>query len=459
MASKKLFVAVPVYGSLEPNFTLCLIRLITEKPCNLGLSIKNGDSLVPRARNALVAQFLASDCTDLLFIDSDLIFTPQHVARIISHDKDVVGGFYIKKMQGIPQFVCNTFENCEPPDADGLQKVKYMGTGFLKISRKAFETIIAKFGEKLWYHPDETPPETKEHDLFTTGVYQFPDGTRRYLSEDWFFCQRWLDCGGDVWADSQICARHVGPAVYPLVTQEPYIFGPKPDMAGGARIDASPSPAHLSVPAGFVIPPELSMPCGDKQSEAADILGGCYDVPGLKEEPQTVLDAGAHVGLFTFWAKNRWANCEVTAYEPEPQNFHVLDHNLRALSGVKLVHSALSNHNKSLKLRKGRNSLTHSLTAAGPEFTAPCTDASALAPYDFIKVDTEGSEFAILSHLDLSKTKAVVCESHNGEETELTKLLDSKGFNLLSDEPTIHGCRLLKFARPEALNVEVLSAV
>lgn len=456
MASKKLFVAVPVYGALEPNFTLCIIHLVTQRPCELGLDFKIGDSLVSRARNALVAKFLASDCTDLLFIDSDLIFSVEHIKRMISHEEDVVGGFYLKKKQGNPEFVCNTFPDLQPPNERGLQKVKYMGTGFLKISRRAFETMIAKFGDDLWYHPDETPPETREYDFFTVGVYRYPDGTRRYLSEDWYFCQRWLDCGGEVWADTHICCKHVGPTTFPLQTQEPHIFGPKPDTAGGAAVDATALPA-ISLPAGFVVPPEMALSSKERGPESHEILNGCYDIPGLREPPKTALDAGAHVGLFTHWAKKKWPDCKVTAYEPEAQNFQWLYHNVHSLPGVQLIQSALSNHNNELKLHKGRNSLTHSVRGEGAEFTVPCKDAATIGRFDFVKVDTEGSEGAILAAMDLSQTKAVVVETHPGGMGDqiIDNLLGPDGFKLVSSEPTIHGCRLLKFAKPEALKETV----
>jgi FkbM family methyltransferase len=447
MASKKLFIAVPVYGALEPNFTLSLFRLVMDKPCDMGLDLKIGDSLVSRARNAQVAKFLKSDCTDMLFIDSDLIFTPDHVKRILGHDEPLVGGFYVKKKEGNPEFVVNTFEKLDPPRADGLQKVKYVGTGFMKISRIVFEKMIEKYKDEIAYHPDEQPPDAVEYDFFSVGRYKFPDGTTRYLSEDWFFCQRWLDLGGEVWADAAICCKHVGPACYPLKTQEAQIFGPRPDTAGDAAVDAT------VLPAGFFVPPELSLPKpSDGISEMKDILDGCYDIPGLKEPPRTVLDAGAHVGLFTYWAKKKWPNAQVTAFEPESQNLQWLCHNLHNMQGVTIVHSALSDHNNELVLRKGHNSLTHSIIGEGVQFTVPCKDASTIGSFDIVKVDTEGSETSILSKLDVSKTMGIVVETHSDfDACEVRVIGERRGFKLVSDAETIKGCRLLKFARPSAL--------
>jgi FkbM family methyltransferase len=447
MASKKLFIAIPVYGALEPNFTLSLFKLVMDRPCDLGLDFKIGDSLIPRARNSQVAKFLKSDCTDLLFIDSDLIFTPDDVKRILSHDEPLVGGFYVKKKEGNPEFVVNTFPKLDPPTAKGLQKVKYVGTGFMKISRIVFEKMIEKYGNEISFHPDEQPPDAVEYDFFSVGRYKFPDGTSRYLSEDWFFCQRWLDLGGEVWADAAVCCKHVGPACYPLQTQLSQIFGPRPDTAGGAAVDAT------VLPAGFFVPPESSLTRAvDGGSEVNDILLGCYDVPGLKEPPKSVLDVGANIGLFSYWAKKKWPESRITAYEPEEQNFQWLTHNVHNLSGVNLVRSALSDHNKELHLKRGHNSLTHSVEGDGKIFSVPCQDAKKLPQYDLVKVDTEGCETKILHSLDLSNTKAVVCETHSAMDYDWIRFdMGRKGFLMSSDKPTVSGCRLLKFVRPDAV--------
>ena len=56
------------------------------------------------------------------------------------------------------------------------------------------------------------------------GVYEYQDGHRRYLSEDWYFCQRWLDLGGDVLVDTRIILQHIGTAIFPLQTQRAELF-------------------------------------------------------------------------------------------------------------------------------------------------------------------------------------------------------------------------------------------
>jgi hypothetical protein len=212
----KLFVAYPSYNGLTEEFVRCLLRTTHAKPCAMELRDWPGDSAIGRARNNCAAEFLSSDCTDLLFIDTDLIFSPDHIARIVSHDVDIVGGCYPKKQKQL-SWVLNTLEGHASPDPDtGLQRVRYMGTGFLRIRRSVFERMIEAYPE-IAYRPDAGEQGGDKHDFFTFGVYRDqPDKPGRYLSEDWYFCQRVIDLGINIYADTRIVLKHVGKAIYPL---------------------------------------------------------------------------------------------------------------------------------------------------------------------------------------------------------------------------------------------------
>jgi len=228
---QKLFLALPVYNSLDTFFAQSLLKLLNDPPCNMQMRMNPGDSLVSRSRNSLTNEFLESDCSDLLFVDTDLIFSTEHVARILKHEADIVGGFYPKKQEGDLAWVCNS---CFEPQAirpDGLQRVRYMGTGFLRVSRRVFERMALECGERLRFNPDHSPGQT-QYDFWTVGVYEYPDGARRHLSEDWYFCQRALDLGFEVWGDTKIVLKHVGQAVYPLRSQTPQLVGPPPFTPG-----------------------------------------------------------------------------------------------------------------------------------------------------------------------------------------------------------------------------------
>jgi hypothetical protein len=199
------------------------------------------DPSVERARNVLTANFLASDCTHLLFIDSDIAFTPRDVMRIVSHDEDVVGGIYPLKtmdrevkwcgnqlaleLNTAPAVPSATAPEVEPGAVrpDGLQEVGCIGTGFMCIARRAFEKIMAMDGEKIRYSQD-WPPHREEF-AFWRQTVRSVNGQRRFLTEDWNFCYRYRELGEKIFADTQVILRHAGRAVWPLDLQLGNPFG------------------------------------------------------------------------------------------------------------------------------------------------------------------------------------------------------------------------------------------
>lgn len=220
----KLFIGLPIYSQVPSQFVQALLALQAQKPCEIEMHLCQGDGIA-RSRNQLTAAFLKSDCTHLLFIDCDLIFSAEQIKRILSHDVDVVGGFYPKKQQGKLEWVINTFPEPTLARTDGLHKVAYIGTGFICIKRRVFERMIEAHPE-IEFNADYGNRDS-QHDLWPMGVYTYPSGHRRYLSEDWYFCQRWMDLGGEVYADTHVILKHIGPAIFPLDTQLPEITNPQ----------------------------------------------------------------------------------------------------------------------------------------------------------------------------------------------------------------------------------------
>lgn len=220
---KNLFVAMPVYRQMDTLTVQSLISLTSTQLCrgtfSMAVDMHCGECPIGRARNDLTHSFLSKkEFTHILFIDSDIIFSYEQVERILSHNEDIVGGFYMKKQEGNASPVCNTFETVGLPDHRGLIKMKYMGTGFLCVSRRVFEVMIQEIGKEIEY-TDDSDQSTK-HDFWRMGVHKDKkSGRARWLSEDWQFCQFALDLGFEIWADAKILVRHSGQAVFPLSYQ------------------------------------------------------------------------------------------------------------------------------------------------------------------------------------------------------------------------------------------------
>jgi hypothetical protein len=92
-------------------------------------------------------------------------------------------------------------------------KVRYAGTGFLMIRRQALERLCARYPQ-LKYSRDHSIDAATASDnrfaLFECMIAE--DGT--YLSEDFAFCKRWTDIGGEIWADLKSKLAHVGPMTF-----------------------------------------------------------------------------------------------------------------------------------------------------------------------------------------------------------------------------------------------------
>jgi len=221
---QQLYVGLPCYGSqMTTVFAQSLIGTVVRSPFIGNLDFIVNDSLVSRARNTIAARFLDSPYQWLLFLDVDLEFTPEHIARLWLHGvkegRKLVGGLYAMK-KVTPRFVFNGLPG-EKPDNNGALKVQEVGTGFMLIHRSVLERMRDELPGIAYTTDSNHAGGTRtEWDFFSVGPYKYPSGLVRYLSEDWMFCQRWRDMGGDVWADTKIQLRHMGPLVFPPAPAE-----------------------------------------------------------------------------------------------------------------------------------------------------------------------------------------------------------------------------------------------
>lgn len=122
----------------------------------------------------------------------------------------------------------------------------------------------------------------------------------------------------------------------------------------------------------------------------------------------TVVDCGAHVGYFTLiFARRVGVGGAVFAFEPEPRNAELLERNVarNGYANVTVVASALSRGRGESTLSLARGNLgDHRLgrkLAGRREITVPTTSldayfVSAERPPDFIKLDVQGGEPAVL---------------------------------------------------------------
>ena len=232
-----LYVATPCYGgNLNLNYVQSLLALkdaCQARGIGLHVELTGGDALIPRARSCLAAAFLAHPkATHLLFIDADIGFAAEQVFRLLDVDKDLIGGVYPVKR--IDWDKVRTAAKADAPDLmaaslgyvvrflptpdssvdvnAGLARVAYVGTGFMMIRRAALARLCAAHPELRADMRDMAGSIVPEAVMVFETMIE-PE-TGHYLSEDYAFCRRWRDLGGEIWADVETRMNHVGHAVY-----------------------------------------------------------------------------------------------------------------------------------------------------------------------------------------------------------------------------------------------------
>lgn len=212
---QKAYIAMP---SLHGRPDLATTASLIETMCGLqaaGIPVKfkpvPGDSIISRTRNFFVADFLRSDCTDLVMIDDDLAWEAGAVRRLLSHDCDLVGGAYPKRQDDL-EFPVRRLPGARVDYETGLMEVELLPTGFLRMRRAMLERMVAAY-PNLAYR-DANGPDIVFHALFWVelgrGFNAGPDDPVEIWGEDFTFCRRWREIGGAVHLDTLLRFQHIG---------------------------------------------------------------------------------------------------------------------------------------------------------------------------------------------------------------------------------------------------------
>jgi hypothetical protein len=212
--NKDVMIGFPVYaGNLQPETMKQVLNAQSDPDCCVGsVAVLQGDSLVTRARNKIVKEFLASKMEYLVFVDSDIIFNAKQLNKLRKHQKGIVGGVYLKKKLPYSPVANGFVRRCD----DGLMVMREIGTGFMMVHRSVFEAMIDKFD--LVYRPDSDEDEGNYYDFFKVGKFEGENvnSDGRYLSEDYYFCIMARELGYEIFYDPNILVGHAGHAVFPF---------------------------------------------------------------------------------------------------------------------------------------------------------------------------------------------------------------------------------------------------
>ena len=247
LQKRKLFLAVPMYGGqcagMFTRSVADLSAICTKHGIQLQLFFLFNESLITRARNYCVDEFMRSSATHLMFIDSDIGFNPQDVIALLAmqsdeSDYDVIGGPYPKKCISWEKIKQAVDKGMADEDPNNLEKyvgdyvfnpkttsreiplnqpveVLEIGTGFMMIRRKTIEEYHKAFPHQ-WYKPDHVRTEHFDGTREIMAVFDciIDPESKRYLSEDYMFCYNVQKMGMKVWFCPWMQLQHVGSYIF-----------------------------------------------------------------------------------------------------------------------------------------------------------------------------------------------------------------------------------------------------
>jgi len=236
---QKILVATPMYGGMCTGpYAIALAStpaILNQNKIGMAYSMMLNESLITRARNRIAHDFLASDCTHLMFIDADISFNPYDMVRMLRSEKDIICGVYPKKeinwhevhaavLRGVPaealhtytgSFVINTIDKKDATgDINSPIEVEKGGTGFMLISREVIEDLSKKvpsYTNDMYASTNPDIGAVEIANLFDTSI---SPADNRYLSEDYHFCDLARANGYQIYAAPWAQLKHIGTYIF-----------------------------------------------------------------------------------------------------------------------------------------------------------------------------------------------------------------------------------------------------
>jgi hypothetical protein len=230
-----VFFATPCYGGVVTDqYFLSMFRLsqvLMQYGIKFRITTLRNESLITRARNILTAMFLEDEnATHLMFIDADIEFDPESVIRMLAMDKDVIAAAYPKKTvnwesvraaairgeQDLASYGAEYAINLKIEQGTnrvrthmGTVEVLDASTGFFIVKKEVVNRMTAHYPELYYKNDSSIDPKFNPY-CYALWDTMIDPKDKRYLSEDYTFCRRWQDMGGEIWVDPNTKLSHVG---------------------------------------------------------------------------------------------------------------------------------------------------------------------------------------------------------------------------------------------------------
>ena len=186
----KILICVPAMDMVATGFCQSL-AMLQKSGHEVSIMFQVG-SLVYDSRNRLAKQALKMSADYTMWFDSDMIFEPDTMRKLLADDKDIVSGMYFRRSHpySLVAFDELDIENKKFKDAEiptELKAVDGVGFGCVLMKTEVLFNVAAKFGG--WFDPING------------------------FGEDLSFCWRARECGYEVYLDPKVSCGHVGHVV------------------------------------------------------------------------------------------------------------------------------------------------------------------------------------------------------------------------------------------------------
>ena len=195
----KIFIAIPTMESVPVQFLGSMLQL--QRKYDVKFGIETG-SLVYNARNNLARQAVAAEADWVLWLDSDMVFNPDLLDRMLDVcEKNDISFLTALCFRRKPPYTPCLFERLDQRKdgkgasytallsvPEGLFQIEGCGFAGVLMSTDVLISVAAKFNGQM-FDP----------------MYGF--------GEDVAFCWRARQCGYEIWCDSSIEMGHVGSCV------------------------------------------------------------------------------------------------------------------------------------------------------------------------------------------------------------------------------------------------------
>ena len=225
-----LFISTPCYGGIclqkYAESLLEFQRLCAMRGHQIILDTTENESLITRARCISVARFLYKSNADyFIFIDADIHFSAESLLRLVECEHEISVACYPKKvimwnqaenevktngqkqLDRVASSLVLNFKHQKSKLENGFTEVLDGPTGFMCIKRSAIEKMYKAYPELMCKNDHQNKDLEDYCAIFDCMID--PDN-KRYLSEDYAFCRRWQQIGGQIFADVTTVLGHVG---------------------------------------------------------------------------------------------------------------------------------------------------------------------------------------------------------------------------------------------------------